>query len=47
MTRDEEKAEVLNALFASIFNSKTSGSWGTQLLELEDREDGLNEAPII
>jgi len=31
-TKDEEKAEVLNATFASAFNSKTSCSQGTQPL---------------
>ncbi|KAK4806242.1 LOW QUALITY PROTEIN: hypothetical protein QYF61_013386 [Mycteria americana] len=41
------KAEVLNAFFASVFNSKTSCSWGTQPPELEDRDREQNEAPII
>ena len=37
---------MLNAFFASVFNSKTS-SLGTQLPELEDRGREQNEAPII
>ncbi|KAK4826428.1 LOW QUALITY PROTEIN: hypothetical protein QYF61_008961 [Mycteria americana] len=41
------KAEVLNAFFASVFNSKTSCSWGTQLPEPEDSDGQQNEAPII
>ena len=39
--------EVLNASFASVFNSKTSCSPATQPAELEDREGEQNEAPII
>ena len=39
--------EVLNTFFASVFNSKTSCSLGTQLLELEDKNEEQNEAPII
>ncbi|GAB0184205.1 mitochondrial enolase superfamily member 1 [Grus japonensis] len=45
VTKDEEKAEVLNAAFASVFSSKTSCPLGAQPPELEDREQ--NEAPII
>ena len=45
MTKDEEKAEF--AFFASMFNSKTSCSPGTQPPELEDREGKQNEAPIM
>ena len=38
MTKSEEKAEVLHAYFASVFNHKTSCSLGAQPPELEDRD---------
>jgi len=47
VTKDEEKSEVLNAFFASAFNSKTICSWGTQSPKLEDRDREQNEAPMI
>ena len=47
MTKDEEKGEVLNASFASVFNSKTSYTGCTQHPELESRDREHNEAPII
>ncbi|KAK4829760.1 hypothetical protein QYF61_006484 [Mycteria americana] len=47
VTKDEEKAEVLNAFFASVLNSRANCSLGTQPRELEDRDGDQNGAPII
>lgn len=46
-TEEEEKAEVLNALFTSVFNSQTSYPQGTQPPELEDGAAERNKRPSI
>jgi len=45
--KDEEKAEVLHACFASVFNSQTGYPQGTWPPKLEDREEDQNKPPII
>jgi len=45
--KDKEMTEVFYAFFASVFNSQTGYSQGTQLPVLEDREGEQNKPPII
>lgn len=47
VTKDEEKAEVLNVLFASAFNDQTSSNLDTQPPELTEGGSDQNEAPIF
>jgi len=47
VNKDEEKAEVLNASFASVINSQTGYAQGRQPPVLEDREGVRNKPPII
>jgi len=45
--KEEEKADVLNDFFTSVFNSQTSYSQGSQPPVLEDKEGEQNKPPII
>ena len=46
MTKDQDKAEELNAFVASVANSKTCYSLGTQPLVLVDK-DGEQNKPFM
>lgn len=42
VAKDEEKTEVINVFFASIFYSKSSYCWGSQPPELVDKNGKQN-----
>ena len=45
--KDEEKAEVLNAFSASVFNSQTGHPQGSQAPVLGDGVTVQNEVPVV
>jgi len=46
VNKDEEKADVLNAFFTSVFGSQTGYSEDSQPPVLEDREGERKKSPI-
>lgn len=47
VTKDEEKAAVLDAFFALVFNRKTSDPQGNQLPELIVRDSEQSRPPAV